>query len=157
MASYRPAAICRRGHVITGAIDPTNPVQQRCHTCGAQVLTKCEGCGARLRGLPERVAGRLTPPDFCDECGSPHPWLTRQGRIYMLQNMLDEESLDPALALEVREQLEALTDPDLEESEQRERWERVRQLAPTFWDKSGAQKVLETVVSSAIKSGLGLG
>jgi hypothetical protein len=69
------------------------------------------------------------------------------GSDYLLQDMLDDEALDPAVELEVREQLEALTDPELSEEEQRERWERVKDLAPSLWEKSGAQKILESVAA----------
>jgi len=48
---------------------------------------------------------------------------TARGRIYELQNRLDDEELDSATELVVREQLEALTNPDLDEAEQ------VRRLA----------------------------
>jgi hypothetical protein len=102
------------------------------------------------------VGYEYSPPDFCEDCGAPFPWLSRQGRIYLLENMLDEEALDGANRLEVQEQLEALTNPDLEEAEQERRWRRVKTLAPGFWEKSGAQKILETVVSAAIKAQLGL-
>jgi hypothetical protein len=99
---------------------------------------------------------KVSAPDFCDKCGAPHPWLSREGRIYLLQNLLDDEQLDPATELEIREQLAILSDPDIGEDEQRERWERVRKLAPAFWDKSGARAILETVVSAGIKAALGL-
>lgn len=99
---------------------------------------------------------KVTPPDFCDKCGAPHPWLSRGGRIYLLQNLLDDEQMDPATELEVREQLAILIDPDLDDEEQRERWERVQKLPPAFWEKSGARVILETVVSAGIKTALGL-
>jgi len=102
------------------------------------------------------MAAVLKPPDFCDNCAAPHPWLSRRGRIYMLENLLDEEGLDPADELEVREQLEALKSPELDEDEQRRRWEKVQELAPGFWEKSGARAILESVVSAGIKGALGL-
>ena len=109
---------------------------------------------------PGRPSRRLwtvfAPPDFCDNCGEPHPWLSRQGRIYLLENMLDAAGLDPAAELEAREQLEALAQPDVNEEDQRRRWERFRNLAPAVWESSGAQVILESVVSAAIKSSLGL-
>jgi hypothetical protein len=70
-------------------------------------------------------------PDFCEDCGTPFPWLSREGRIYLLQNILEESDLDAATKLRAREQLEALTDPDLEEEEQAKRWARFRNAAPT--------------------------
>jgi hypothetical protein len=55
----------------------------------------------------------------------------------------------------VREQLEALVSPDLEDREVVRRWERVKKQAPEFWERSGVQRILESVVSAAVKSELG--
>jgi hypothetical protein len=73
-----------------------------------------------------------------------------------LQNMLDREDLGPANRLEAQEQLEVLTNPDLDEDEQRRRWERFKRAAPGVWESSGAQRILESVVSAGIKATLGL-
>jgi hypothetical protein len=70
--------------------------------------------------------------------------------------MLDDEDLDDADELAVREQLRALADPNLEEDDERKRWERVRQLAPGLWEKSGARAIIETVASAAIRRHLGI-
>lgn len=132
---------------------------ERCVECGAKVLTKCAACNTRVRGryrVEGVVGGGYNPPSFCDKCGSPFPWVDRQGRIYQLENLLDDEDLDPAEELTVREQLEALRDPDLSEEEQQKRWERVRRGAPGLWEKSGARSILESVVSAAIRQQLGL-
>jgi hypothetical protein len=142
--------------VISAAITPATELQNRCHKCGAPVLTACENCNHRLRGHPSGVGGILSVPDFCDNCGAPHPWLSREGRIFMLQNLLDEEQLDPATELEVREQLKALTNPDLDADEQQRRWATVKRLAPGLWERTGARTILESVVSAGIKAGLGL-
>jgi hypothetical protein len=94
------------------------------------------------------------PPDFCDHCAAPFRGVSRQGRIYELMNLLDDEDLDAATELEVREQLEALTQPDLPDDEAARRWARVKAKAPALWEKSGAQRILETVVTAAIKAQL---
>ncbi len=96
------------------------------------------------------------PPQFCADCGTPFPWVGRQGRIYELMNRLDEEQLDAATELAVREQLEALTSHDLDEDEELRRWERIRKLAPEFWAKAGAQTILTTVVTAVLKDRLGV-
>ena len=98
-----------------------------------------------------------TVPDFCDFCSAPFPWVSRQGRIYELMNLLDEQELDPATELDVREQLEALANPGLDEAEAKHRWTRVKEAAPALWGTSGAQRILETVVAATIKSQLGVG
>jgi hypothetical protein len=127
-----------------------------CRDCGARVLTECEACETPIPGLPVGVGGKYRPPDFCLECGTPYPWLSRRGRIYLLENMLDDAELDPATELEARELLEALTAADLEDAEQLERWRRFKSLVPQVWEKSGAQRILESVVSATIKGALGL-
>jgi hypothetical protein len=124
---YRPAAICKRGHTQTQDLT-LGEVGERCPTCGAKVLTGCPKCRTRIRGYYHvpgvtSFTGDYTPPRFCDSCGAPFPWLDRQGRIFELENMLDDEDLDDASELAVREQLRALADPDLDEGEERKRWE----------------------------------
>lgn len=154
MARYDSAAICRRGHTFTAHVERAAEIAKRCVTCGAEILTNCPGCGQRIRGLSSNVSGKYRPPDFCDHCGTPFPWLTRSGHIYQLENLLDEADLDPATRLEVREELEALARTDLSDDEERRRWERVKSLAPTVWDSG--QKILVNVVSEAVKKSVGL-
>lgn len=170
-SDYLAAAVCRRGHVLDSRIEVYLSQHEqgivlrvedwgverdmRCLYCGAKVLFGCTSCPARIRGeLRGVVQYEFQPPDFCDHCGAPHPWLSRQGRIYELMNILDEEDLDPADELAVREQLEPLANPDLDDAEQERRWRRVRELAPTLWEKSGAQRIIKTVVSAAIRARL---
>ena len=153
---YETAAVCRRGHVESAALAyPGGPIPPRCAAGGAKILTACPECGERIRGLGGEAD--YEPPDFCDHCSSPLPWVSRQGRIYELMNLLDDEDLDAATELDVREQLEALHDPDLDEQEAARRWKRVKDAAPELWSKSGAQRILETVVGATIKSQLGVG
>lgn len=83
-----------------------------------------------------------------------HPWATRQERIYDLQNQLDREDLDEGTALAVREQLAALADPDLSESEQVQRWEKIRKLAPQFWDRTA--DVVQGLATAFVKQQLGI-
>jgi hypothetical protein len=163
MGEYRQAAVCKRGHVESSDVSLRGGVvPERCPECGAKVLTRCPSCNTRVRGryYVEGVLGggarNYEPPSFCDKCGGPFPWVDRQGRIYQLENLLDDEDLDPATELSVREQLEALRDPDLSEDEQRRRWERVKRGAPGLWEKSGARSIVESVVSAAIRQQLGL-
>lgn len=159
-SKYKPAAICKRGHVQTQDLT-LGEVGERCPECGAHVLTECPACATRIRGhydIPGVVSfgDHYEPPRFCDSCGAPFPWLDRQGRIYELENLLDAEELDAAAELAVREQLRALANADLDEDDERKRWERVKRLAPGLWEKSGARAILETVVSATIRAQLGL-
>jgi hypothetical protein len=160
---YRHAAVCKRGHVVTSDVSLSGLATPHCEKCGAEVLTACptRECGRPIRGR-YKVDGvvdlvtKYKAPQFCADCGSPFPWASRQTRIYELQNLLDAEHLDPATELTVREQLNALTESGLDAEEERKGWERVRRLAPTLWEKTGAQKILVTVISAELKRQLGL-
>lgn len=161
---YGSAAICRRGHVATSdfGLSPER-ASNRCRVCGAEIIRACpnQDCQRPIRGayhIPGVIGlgEEYSPPDFCEDCGEPFPWLSRQGRIFLLQDMLDREEIDPAARLEAQEQLEALTNPDLDEDEQRRRWERFKRAAPELWASSGAQRILESLASSSIRAALGL-
>jgi hypothetical protein len=161
VGEYRPAAICKRGHVITEDASTGIHVTERCEDCGAKVLTACASCDSMIRGdyfVPGFIGAGVAykRPEFCPSCGVPYPWASRQSRIYELGNLLEEEDLDPAAELQVREQLAALEDPDLGEVEQVTRWERIRAAAPAFWQKSGAQQIITTLVLAEGKKQLGL-
>jgi hypothetical protein len=158
---YLPAAICRRGHVVTR--DATSSLRtDKCATCGADVLTECPNCGNIIRGsyiVPGLIgfSEDYTAPDFCGDCGKPFLWASRQARIYELMNLLEAEGLDPAAELKVREQLQALAEADDEDEEAEEaRWQRVRRLAPTLWERSGAQQIITTLVLAEARVRLGL-
>jgi len=157
---YRQGAVCKRGHVQTRDISRM-PIGDRCPDCGAAVLKSCSRCGHRIRGdydVPGVVAIGFSwePPQFCDKCGAPHPWVNRQGRIYELENLLDDEELDPADELAAREQLHALASEDLDDEEQARRWMRVKRHAPGLFERLGAQRIIETVAAAAIRQQLGL-
>ena len=124
----------------------------RCLRCGAEVLTSCPGCDFPIAGYWRQFAGSYDAPEFCGACGSPYPWLSRQGRIYLLQNILDDEQMDEAAKLHAREQLEALASPDLDEDEERRRWERFRKAAPTVWAGEQAQKIISTLIEASTRA-----
>jgi hypothetical protein len=131
----------------------------RCSKCGAELLYGCPSCEARIRGYYDvpgvvDLTGGYEPPQFCDKCGEPFPWLDRQGRIYLLENLLDDQDLDPADALTVREQLEALRSPEVSEDEAKRRWGRIKELAPGLLQQG--KPIIDTVASAAIKAQLGI-
>jgi hypothetical protein len=148
------AAICRRGHVVHAFLEEPRLNGSRCADCGAKVLVACESCGYRIRGAANAMARDYEPPRFCDGCGSVFSWTGRRERIQHLQNVLDDEPLDPATRLEVQELLDELLDRDL--AEQDAAWLRILQIAPELW-RGGARVTLATLVPAAVKARLGLG
>jgi hypothetical protein len=157
---YKPAAVCKRGHLITQ--DATDyPATPRCKECGAKVITTCPSCGDIVRGYHDVPYGYLdmrdySPPTFCHNCGDPYPWAGRQARIDELQNRLDDQELDPADELVVREQLEALLDPDLDEEEQAKMWRRIAAKAPGFLQKAGVDRIVASLATAWIRKEAGL-
>ena len=154
---FTDAIVCRRGHVYADDAVRAHPAE-RCPECGAKLLESCDNCGTKIRGELE-VPGVVSfvpfePNDFCHNCGTPFSWAGRQARIYQLQNLLDEEDLDEATRLAVAEELEALATAPHNEEEEARRWQRIQQMAPGLM-QSG-QKIVETVVTAAIKAQLGL-
>jgi hypothetical protein len=98
--------------VFTAHRERAAEIAKRCVKCGAEIITDCPSCGQRIRGQVSNLhGGQYRPPDFCDHCGAGFQWVTRQGHIYQLQNLLDEADLDAATRLTVREELEALAPP----------------------------------------------
>jgi hypothetical protein len=110
-----------------------------------------------MRWSPGGVPDRYTPPMFCDGCGEPFPWSTRQQRIYHLENLLDEEDIDDATRLLVMEDLERLrTSEGLDERQQLEAWERIKARAPGLLAGT-AGKIATTLLTAYLKDKLGLG
>jgi hypothetical protein len=96
------------------------------------------------------------PSDFCDYCGAPHPWASRQARIFELENLLDQDdSMDEPTRLKVREQLEVLArDPSADTATEAERWATVKKLWPNVVD--AGQTILVSVVTSEVRRTFGL-
>jgi hypothetical protein len=164
---FRAAAVCRRGHPESSNLDrgyfSLNP--ERCPNCGADVLRSCQGCGRRIAGTSRATIPRggqilspdYAPPDFCDGCGDPHPWASRQARIYQLENLLDQEDIPEPDRLVVAGHLQTLRnlDPDEDPEQSRRLWKAVQRRAPGLFSGIG-RRVLDTVLDRAIRRALGM-
>jgi hypothetical protein len=153
------AAICKRGHLQT--LEAQTSYEGFCGKCGAAAITKCAACDTPIYGVPLESdeygnldTSRWKRSDFCLECGAAYPWVDRQGRIWALENLLDEEKTDQATRLAVREQLEALTDGDLSDKDQVKHWKRVRQLSPELWSRGA--NIVQDLVTDYAKQKLGI-
>jgi hypothetical protein len=162
-AFYQGAAICRRGHTETQHINPTGPetdLAENCTTCGARVLTACPVCDLRIRGKrysPNVVSlVAASRPSFCDGCGVAYPWATREERIFELENLLDEQQVDEADRVVIQDQLARLRSASLTEKEERQVWETIKNRGGSALTSGPVQRVLEGLVSAAIRAQLGL-
>lgn len=160
---FQGAAICRRGHVEHSSLDPTRErasIAEKCPSCGSDVLTACPNCNLRIRGrLHSPGVVSMTPyprPSFCDGCGAAYPWATRIERIYELENLLDQEEIDQADRVVIQADLARLRTEDLSASDEKRVWERIKSRAGSALTSGPVQRVMEGVVSAAIRSQLGL-
>jgi hypothetical protein len=98
------------------------------------------------------IVAPFSAEDFCDRCGSPMPWASRRALLWELENRIeDDPDLSDADRLTIREQFEALHEPDLDEEEQVRRWQRLKALVPGLLH-TGRQ----ILVSATVQKQLGL-
>lgn len=76
---YDTAQICKNGHLVTAYFE-SSPVHDEkfCSKCGAETITKCLLCDAKIRGT-YHVPGVFgfsdyEVPLYCYSCGKPYPW-----------------------------------------------------------------------------------
>jgi hypothetical protein len=158
-AGYQAAAVCRRGHVIEFALTREPGDLGFCSGCGAKILTRCTSCGKRIRGRYFVSLGAqryYEPPPFCDCCGEPHPWVSREERIYQLENILDEEDIEESDRLLVMQSLERLrTNPELDEKDQAKTWGSIKSRAPGLL-AGAAGRMAESIMTAYVKAQMGI-
>jgi hypothetical protein len=132
-----------------------------CNVCGAEIVGRCPSCDIRIPGV-EHVPGismigeEYVPSKFCDGCGEPYPWASRQDRIYQLENLLGEEQIDEPTRLLVMEDLERVrTESNLPDKDELEVWRRIKDRAPGLFG-GAAFNIVENLVSAYIWQRLGL-
>jgi hypothetical protein len=160
---WQAATVCRRGHVAADGLTEA-PITEGlgfCVDCGAQITARCPACGIRIRGRyynPDvEDLGPFELTRFCDGCGEPYPWATRQDRIYQLENLLDEEDVDEPTKLLVREDLERLrlADAELDQDAQLAIWRRIKSRTPGLL-AGAAWNVGQNLLSAYVQQKLGL-
>lgn len=161
---WQAATVCRRGHVAVNGLTeaPITAGLGYCADCGAQIIARCPACGIRIRGCYHNPdvedLGSFELPRFCDGCGEPYPWATRQDRIYQLENLLDEEDVDEPTKLLVREDLERLRleGAELDQEAQLAIWRRIKSRSPGLL-AGAAWNVGQNLLTAYVQQKLGLG
>jgi hypothetical protein len=163
-SGYQAATVCRRGHPKDSDLraPPAAEALGFCPQCGASILARCPTCSIRIRGeyyVPDVIAVgfEYSPSKFCDGCGEPYPWATRQDRIYQLENLLDEEDIDDSTKLLVREDLERLRSAgaSLDDEAQLVLWRRIKDRAPGLLT-GAAWNIGQSLLSAFLRQKLGL-
>lgn len=160
--THRAALVCSRGHAKSYDVTSAHSGSLGyCRECGAVIHGRCPACGLRIRGLNFYPGIIVTPdyhpPKFCDGCGEPMPWAGRRERFYQLQNILDQEDIDPVDRLLVQRDLQRLLDSeDMDAGRQAEIWAKIKTRAPGIL-AGGGLRIAQSVMTAAIKAGLHLG
>jgi hypothetical protein len=120
----------------------------------------CPNCDLRIRGdhhIPGVIAvSAESRPSFCDGCGSAFPWATREERIYELENLLDEESIEEADRVVIQDQLRRLSDAALTEKDERQAWSVIGRRAGAALKNPSVVRVLEGLVTAGLRNQLGI-
>ena len=157
----RAAVVCARGHVITAVLDvvpgPLGTVYGYCDKDGTALLARCVTCAIRIKGdrPPNRLAtyAAYELPSFCDCCGEPHPWASREDRLTRLQHIASTEP-DPDRRKAVLSALEQLKREGLRGRREAKLWKTVQEYAPEVivqgWE------VARPLLSAFVKKKLGL-
>lgn len=159
---YAAAVVCKRGHVETKWVRPGDrkEIAARCPTCGADLLRGCPSCGIRIRGEREvpGVIGssRYSKPSFCDGCGAAMPWATRQERIFELENLLDQETIDEADRVVVSDNLARMRSANLNDKQESQLWIEIAKRSGDALKSPRVMNVVEGLASAALRAQLGL-
>lgn len=91
--------VCLNGHKITGSADQMPEHREAyCSTCGAETITACTFCNAKIPGINWDIGmigfGSMPPPNYCLSCGSAYPW--QQAAIANAIEVLEELIVDQA-------------------------------------------------------------
>jgi len=101
ISNYYTAQVCENGHLFTAYVENyQNDLEKFCSKCGAQTITKCEGCGTNIRGRSRGEFGHwgeYNPPSYCFNCGKPFPWtasaIEATKDILLLSDVIDSNDL----------------------------------------------------------------
>jgi hypothetical protein len=108
MAPEHIALVCIHGHVVSGTIRYTaeDDMGPFCPTCGAPVITDCQGCSAAIPGCDPMWLGAWSPAAFCLQCGVAYPWTEERlaaarESIDLLEGLNDKERQELRSSLDV--------------------------------------------------------
>lgn len=151
------AYICpATGHSVISGRGPTVPPAPFCPDHGVRIFQNCRTCNARW---PTTWAGYHDPngrgSDFCDQCGLPAPWLSREDRIDWLRNQIQTDpKVPPETRYELEDVLARLKAMTPDDTKAVPGWEQIRKAVPKVWEV--AKPVLADTIGAEVRKYLGL-
>ncbi len=92
--------------------------------------------------------------DFCVNCATPGPWVSREGRIEWLRDRVSEYHQDPAEIVKLQQVLDKLVQMDPDDAKTLVGWNSLRESVPELWEV--AKPILVTLIPAAVRANLGL-
>jgi hypothetical protein len=112
MGTFDIAQICLNGHVITEmANDHPEYRKEFCNDCGEKTIMSCENCKTNIKGyhtIPNVIGFfHYNKPKYCEKCGYPFPWASRQ--LISAKELIDlTENLNPDDKVELKSSIDEL-------------------------------------------------
>lgn len=140
--------VCRRfGHFVN------DEHSRYCRDHGAPLINECTTCQAPLESFEEQM-GKQTAGKFCNNCGNPAEWATRDDLYTWIGDLVNEEGLPRDELLKLRELIQQLRQIDLSETKAVAIWDWIRKMAPKTWEK--IRPFLPLLASESVRKSLGL-
>lgn len=147
------------GHAVDPDEEATGP---NCAHHGVPWFTHCSVCGspwpllARDHWMSDQT--EYSGADFCAECATPAPWLSRQRLMAWVRDQLRAAStrgeVPRTTALELIEALQRLDAMGADDTKTVEVWKRLRDAAPKVW--AATKPVRDALIGETVKRLLGL-
>jgi len=92
--------------------------------------------------------------DFCVNCATPGPWVSREGRIEWLRDRVSEFHQDPAEIVKLQQILNKLVQMNPDDAKTLVGWNSLKESVPELW--AVAKPILVTVIGPSVRAKLGL-
>jgi hypothetical protein len=131
-----------------------------CPKHGVPFFTHCPDCETEwpLVAGGAYSAARNWGADFCGQCASPAPWLSRPRLLAWVRDQLQASAargdVPRPATLELIEALKRLDAMGADDTRTVEVWKRVREMAPKVWDAT--KPVRDALIGETVKRLLGL-
>jgi hypothetical protein len=164
--------VCKNGHVLKGNLVARPDENLGFCTekgCGAKIYGQCRNCGVRIRGAEYTnlgLAGRGPEPGywlsaqdedilpFCDACGDPQPWASRDEVLAQLRNLVEAQDLDKRDREKALAAVDRLRDSNLSERSELKLWRELIKHAPGILE--AGKRIAESLLTAYLQRQLGL-
>lgn len=160
---HAAALVCQQGHVLNSNIlqRPRGDLGY-CDIggrCGAKVFGECPTCGVRISGdeyeqCSESLTGWrrlriLHPLAFCDGCGYPQPWATKDERCRQLKQLVESQQLEDYDREQALRAIDLLSREGLTEKKRLRLWRKLLEHAPGLI--ASGERIAESLATAYFK------